>query len=115
MSVIRLTKKHKKYGDAGTVVDRVPFLEARALVEAGEAERYNGGAGPTRPEAPGTVPVRAFEEAGRRVAALEAEVAALSDENKRLEAAAKKAADEAAALSDENKRLEAAAKKAANK
>jgi seryl-tRNA synthetase len=117
MSTLRLTKDHKKYGKAGTVAT-VPFIEARDLVKDGVAERWNGGKGNAPPEAPATVSMKTYEEAGKKIAALEAENKELTAECDRLEAAAKKDAAAVEKLKAENKQLAdelAALKKAAAK
>jgi FtsZ-binding cell division protein ZapB len=104
MSTLKLTKEHKKYGKAGTIAT-VPFIEARELVKAGVAERYNGGQGPGAPEPPASVSMKKFEEAGKKITLLEAECKELADENRRLEAAAKKDGEAIEKLRAENERL----------
>lgn len=75
MSVVKLLKDHmgKK---AGAVLDAVPFLEAKALVAAGVAERANKPApSDRRADGPDYPALLAAEKA--KVAALEAELADL--------------------------------------
>lgn len=117
MSTLRLTKDHPKYGKKGTVAT-VPFLEARDLVAGGDAERWNGGKGQATAEAPATVSTAAFEKAGRRIADLEQQRAAVAEERDELAAAGKRLGEQAEKLRAENKRLTdelAALKKAAAK
>lgn len=87
MSVVRLLKDHPKYGRAGTVADRVPFLEARDLVAAGAAERPGEKAAEPKP-APVAAPVPdgAFAELKAAYDALRAEFAALRTELAALKA-----------------------------
>jgi hypothetical protein len=111
VSTLKLTKDHPKYGRKGTVAT-VPFLEARALVAAGAAERPGDARAPA-PVVP-TVPQVAksdLDAAVKRVAEVEAandrlqgDLEAAAAENKKLktelDAALKRAADAEKKLAD---------------
>lgn len=93
MSVVRLLKDHPKYGRAGSVADRVPFLEARDLVAAGLAERPGEKTVEPKPEAKaepkkddGAVAElkAAYDALKKEIAALRAEVAELKVANDEL-------------------------------
>lgn len=92
MSTIVLKQDHAKFGKKGSRITAA-FMEARDLVAAGIAERWNGG-NKAPAEAPTTVSQEAFEKAGKRILELESQAkesqAELDAERK---AAAKSAAE----------------------
>lgn len=105
MSSLKLLKDHPKHGKKGTVATKVPFLEAKDLVAAGAAERWNGGRGEIAPESPTTVGMAVYEAALKKANDCEAKCKELSDEIAEWEKDAKKAAEEIAGLKAENKKL----------
>lgn len=113
MSTLVLTKDHPKHGKKGSRIS-APFLEARDLVAAGLAERWNGGL-PAPAEAPATVSQEAYEKAGKRIGELEEQVKRLQTEAAASAAEAGKATARAEKAETEVKSLTeqlAAARKA---
>lgn len=103
MATLVFHKAHAKYGPPGKPVT-VPFVEARDLVAAGVAKRWNGGSD-APVDAPPTVSQEAHEKAGKRILELEEQVKSLQSDLAEAAKAASKATAESERLAKENATL----------